>query len=173
MDGELSGTADGFGDMIMEIKYAFAELGGINFAIKPTVIMPIGRYSAGLSEGRWQVGGALIASREFCDGTYAMHANLGYEYHTYNTTELQRTTRNHFWSGSVAGEARVMKGLTTVLDFGLATNPDKGSKELPVYALTGARYEINDHLDINAGIKLGLTRPEDDFSVLYGLALKF
>lgn len=172
-DGEHSGTSNGLGDMNMEIKYALAELGGISFAVKPTIIMPTGRYSTGLFEGRWQYGGALIASRNFCDGTYAMHANLGYEHHSYNTAELKRTVRNHFWSGSVAGEARMMSRLATVLDFGVATNPDKGAKELPVYALTGVRYEVNDHFDINAGVKLGLTRPEADISALYGLVLKF
>ena len=39
--------------------------------------------------------------------------------------------------------------------------------------LTGARYEFDEHLDINAGIKLGLIEPEDDVSILYGLVLKF
>ena len=68
---------------------------------------------------------------------------------------------------------KLIKGLTGVLDFGLSTNPDKGSNVPPVYALTGARYEINEHLDVNAGVKLGLTEPEDDVSLRYGLVLKF
>lgn len=170
---QLVSKADGFGDMTLEIKYAFAELAGINFAIKPTVIMPTGKYSAGLSEGRWQPGTTLIATKEFEDGKYALHANLGYEHHFYRTDEVRNSNRSNIWSGSVAGEAKVMKGLTAVVDFGLATNTDKGSNELPVYALAGGRYEINDHLDINAGVKLGLPKPEDDVTILYGLALKF
>ena len=44
---------------------------------------------------------------------------------------------------------------------------------MPAYALVGARYEINDRFEVNAGVKFGLTRPEDDLSVLYGLLLKF
>jgi hypothetical protein len=172
-DDQLVGKADGFGDVTAELKYVFAELGGINFAIKPSVIMPTGRYSAGLSEGRWQYGATLIATREFDKGNYALHANLGYGYHDYRSDEAKESTRSNLWSGSVAGEAGLMKGLTAVVDFGLATNPDKGSNNLQVYALTGARYEINDHLDVNAGVKLGLTGPEDDISVLYGLVLKY
>jgi len=170
VDGVVA-TTDGFGDMTLEIKYAFAELAGINFAIKPTVIMPTGKYSAGLSEGRWQPGVTLIATREFDEGNYALHANAGYEHHDYRVDP--ELSRKNIWSASIAGEAKLLKGLTGVLDFGLATNPDKAFNDLPVYALTGARYEINDHLDVNAGVKLGLTKPEDDISVLYGLVLKF
>ena len=172
-DGQLVSKANGFGDMTLEIKYAFAELAGTNFAIKPTVIMPTGKYSAGLSEGRWQFGTTLIATREFEDGKYTLHANLGYEHHDYRTDELKKSTRSDIWSGSIAGEAKVMGGLTAVLDFGLATNHDRGSNIPPVYALTGARYEINNHLDINAGVKVGLTTPEEDITGLYGLAMKF
>jgi len=172
-DGQLISEADGFGDMALEIKYAFAELAGISFAIKPSILMPTGKYSAGLSEGRWQFGTTLIATKEFDDGKYALHANLGYEHHSYRTDEVRNSTRNDIWSGSIAGEAEVAKGLFVVADFGLATNPDKGSNDHPVYALTRARYEINEHLDINAGVKFGLTKPEDDVTALYGIVLKY
>lgn len=172
-DDQLVGKTDGFGDMTVELKYAFAELAGITFAVKPSVILPTGKYSAGLSEGRWQFGGTLIATREFEDGKYALHANLGYEHHSYRTQDVKESTRSDFWSGSVAAEAKVAKGLIAVADFGLATTADKSTRQLSVYALTGARYEINEHLDINAGVKLGLTKPEDDLTALYGLVLKF
>ena len=170
VDGDVS-NVDGFGDMTLEMKYKFAELGGVALAIKPSVIMPTGKYSAGQSEGRWQFGSTLIATKEFEDGKYALHANLGYEYHHYR--EDDGSQRRNLWSGSIAGEAEVAKGLFAVADFGLATNPDKTSNELPVYALTGLRYEINDHLDVDAGVKFGLTKPETDVSALYGLVLKF
>lgn len=174
-DGNEGGISnvDGFQDMTLEIKYTFIELAGINFAIKPSVVMPTGKYSNGLSDGRWQFGGTLIATKEFEDGKYALHANVGYGYNHYRTDELKESTRSNVWSGSIAGEAEVAKGLFAVADFGLQTNPDKGSKELPVYALTGLRYEINDHLDIDTGIKFGLTKPETDVTALYGLVLKF
>ncbi|CAH2030643.1 transporter [Trichlorobacter ammonificans] len=175
-DGQLVGKADGFGDMTLEVKYAFAELAGINFAIKPTLIMPTGKYSAGLSEGRWQPGVVLIATKEFEDGTYALHANIGYEHHAYRLDEAREALRSNIWSASVAGEVEVMKGLFAVADFGLKSSENKegyGSTELPIYALTGARYEINDFLDVNAGVKVGLTKAEDDVTVLYGVVLKF
>ena len=168
--GDVS-NAEGFGDMTLEVKYKFVELGGVALAIKPSLIMPTGKYSAGLSEGRWQFGGTLIATKEFEDGKYALHANLGYQYHHYR--EDDGSQHRDFWSGSIAGEAEVAKGLFAVADLGLATNPDKASNELPVYALTGLRYKLNDHLDVDAGIKFGLTSPETDITAVYGLVLKF
>jgi hypothetical protein len=171
-EGGIS-NVDGLQDMTLEIKYAFIELAGINLTIKPSVVMPTGKYSNGLSDGRWQFGATLIATKEFDDGKYALHANLGYGYNHYRTDELRESIRSNVWSGSIAGEAEVAKGLFAVADFGLQTNPDKGSKELPIYALTGLRYEINDHLDIDAGVKFGLTKPEIDVTALYGLVLKF
>jgi len=172
-DDKLVGKSDGFGDMTVELKYGFAELAGISFAIKPTAIIPTGKYSAGLSEGRWQIGGALIATKEFEVGKYALHANLGYEHHSYRTDEISDATRSNLWSGSIAGEVVVAKGLTAGVDFGVATTADRSTSQLSACVLGGARYEINDHLDINAGVKLGLTKAEDDISGLYGLTLKF
>lgn len=172
-DGNLVENSDGFGDMTLEVKYVFAELAGINFAIKPYTIMPTGKYSNGLSEGRWQYGGALIATREFEEGTYALHANVGYEHHDYRTDDARAANRNDLWSGSVAGEAKVWRELTAVADFGLATTQDRSTSELSAYGLVGVRYPVNEHLDVNAGVKLGLTKPEDDVSALYGIVLKF
>jgi len=163
------GKVDGFGDMVIELKYAFAELAGVKLAIKPTVIIPTGKSN--LTENHWQYGATLITTKEFEEGKYVLHANLGYEHHTYND-DVTRVSSN-LWSGSVAGEMQVAKGLFAVADFGLAANPEEGADDLPVYALTGARYEINDTFEVNAGVKLGLTKPEDDISVLYGLVMKF
>ena len=172
-DDQLVGKSDGFGDMKLEIKYAFAELVGSHLAIKPAITMPTGKYSAGLSEGRWQFGTTLIATKEFQEGKYALHANLGYEHHDYRTEEARSSSRSDIWSASIAGEAKVLDKLTVVADFGLATAVDKSTNEPPVYSLFGARYELTDNLDINAGVKVGLTRPEDDLGLLYGLVIKF
>ena len=172
-DGNLTGRADGFGDMVVELKYAFAELAGIAFAVKPSVIMPTGNYNAGLSDIRWQLGGALIATREFDEGAYAMHANLGYDHHDYRTEQTRVSNHNNLWFGSLAGEAKVSKDLTAVTEFGLSKTQDKTTNKLTGFAQVGARYELNKHLDINAGLKLGLTKPEDDLTIRYGLVLKF
>ncbi|NTV51083.1 MAG: transporter [Geobacteraceae bacterium] len=167
--GVLVGKDDGFGDMSVDIKYVFAEVSGVNLAIRPGVVLPTGKSS--MTEDHVQFTTALIATKEFSDGAYAMHANLGYEFHTYK--DSNEGMRRNLWSASLAGEAELAKGFIAVADFGLATNPEEGVDDLPAYALAGARYEINDNFEVNAGVKLGLTKSEDDISVLYGLLLKF
>lgn len=172
-DGNLTGKADGFGDMSVELKYTFAESAGFAFAVKPSLIIPTGRYSAGLSEGRWQFGGTLIATGEFADGAYALHANLGYDHHDYRTEQARSSNHRNLRFGSLAGEARVAKGLTAVAELGLSTTQDSSTKELTSFAQAGARYEVSEQLDVYAGFKSGLTKPEDDLTVCYGLVLKF
>ncbi len=172
-DGQLTGKTDGFGDMTMEVKYAFIELGGVSLAIKPAITMPTGKYSAGLSDGRWQFGTTLIATKEFQDGKYALHANLGYQHLDYRTEEARQSNRNDLVSGSIAGEMKVLDKLTAVIDFGLSTPQDRSTDIVPAYSLVGARYEVTKNLDVNAGVKVGLTKSEDDVSAVYGLVLKF
>jgi hypothetical protein len=172
-DGSLNSTANGVGDMTIELKYAFAALAGIAFAAKPTVIAPTGKNSAGLSEGRWQFGGTLIASREFGEGVYAIHANVGYGHHDYRNDDARACNRSDLWFYSLAGEVRIAKGLTAVAEWGLSTTQDNSTNDLTSFAQVGARFEMNEHLVINAGFKFGLTKPEDDLAVRYGLVLKF
>jgi len=171
-DNQPASDTHGFGDMTVSLKLALFEAGGVNLAIKPAIILPTGDYQAGLSAGRWQFGATLIASREFEDGKYALHANLGYERHAYRNPQVREENRTIIWSGSIAGEARVTDSMVAVIDCGLSTNSDKGSDEVPLYLLSGLRYALNERLDVNAGIKLGLTRPEEDISLSYGLAVK-
>ncbi len=172
-DGILTSKADGLNDMTVELKYAFVEVIGISFAIKPSVILPTGKSSDGLSEGYWQLGGTLIASREFDEGAYALHANLGYDHHDYRTEQARISKHSNLWFGSLAGEARIVKGLTAVAEVGLSITQDKSTNELTSFAQVGARYEVNEHLDIDAGLKFGLTKPEDDLTVHYGIVMKF
>lgn len=172
-NGNLSGKTDGFGDMTVEMKYAFAEWTGISFAAKPTAIIPTGKYSTGLSEDRLQLGGTLVATKEFDKGTYALHANLGYDHHDYRTEQARISNHNNLWFGSFAGEAKVANGLTAAAELGLSTTQDRTTNELTSFAQVGVRYELKEFLDVHAGLKFGLTTPEDDLSIGYGLVLKF
>lgn len=171
-DGQIT-ESSGFGDSTLDIKYIFAKQDGTAYAFKPSIIIPTGSESGDLTEGRWQFGGTLIASQELSGGNYFLHANLGYEHHNFSSAAQEKAKRSNQWFGSVAGEAKSSKNLIMVADFGLATNPDRGSHTPPVYFLVGARYEIFNYLDVNSGIKLGITNPENTFDFLYGLTLKF
>lgn len=167
--GILLGKDDGFGDMSIDFKYAFAEVGGVNLAIRPGLVLPTGKST--MTEDQVQYTTALIATKEFSDGAYALHANVGYEFHTYK--DSNEGLRRNLLSASIAGEAETVKGLFAVADIGIAAHEEKGNSRHPAYALTGLRYEANDSLDFSTGVKFGLNRTEDDLSVIYGLTLKF
>jgi len=172
-DNRISERNSGFGDLTAEIKYKFLELHGFEFTAKPYLIMPTGKYSAGLSDGRWGFGGALISTKEFAEGKYAVHANVVYEYHDYKDPAVRHETRSDLWRGSVAGEAEVLKGLKAMVDFGVGTATDRAINDVASYALVGTSYEVCKNFELNAGIKFGLTKAEDDLSVLWGATIKF
>lgn len=175
-NGDLVGKAEGFGDMVLELRYKFLEFGGVDFAVNPFITMPTGKYKAGLSNDRWQPGVKFIATKEFEDGKYALHANVGYEHRNYKDADNKQELRRNFWSASVAGEAEVWNSLFWVADFGFETTEIKkgyGSTTMPVYGLTGLRYELSDLVDLYASVKVGLTKPEDDVTAQYGFMLKF
>lgn len=168
VDGALDSNEKSFGDISVELKYAFAELSGVNLAIKPAITLPTGKDS--LSDDHIQYGATLIATKEFNEGAYAIHANLGYERHTCRNNG---DGRENLWSLSIAGEAEVAKSLFAVADFGLSSNEDPAASTLPAYALAGMRYELNDTLDLSAGVQFGLTSPADDLNIVYGVTIKF
>lgn len=64
--GVLVSKDDGFGDMSLDLKYVFAEVSGVNLAIRPGVVLPSGKSS--LTEDHVQYTAALITTREFNDG---------------------------------------------------------------------------------------------------------
>ncbi|MDD5285513.1 MAG: transporter [Desulfuromonadaceae bacterium] len=172
-DNLITEKSRGFGDMTAEVKYKFLEYGGFDFTVKPYAIIPTGKYSAGLSDGRWGFGGALISTKEFADGKYAIHANVVYEHHDYKDTNVRNENRSNLWNGSIAGEAEVLHGFKALLNFGVGSATDKAINDVAGFALVGASYEIIKNLEVNAGVKFGLTRAEDDLSALWGATIKF
>ncbi|MDD2338657.1 MAG: transporter, partial [Geobacteraceae bacterium] len=74
---------------------------------------------------------------------------------------------------SLAGTAEVMEGLQLAANVGLETNTDKTSSTPPVFCIAGAIYSVTEWLDVDLGVKVGLTKPETDVSMLAGLAVRF
>lgn len=172
-NGTLTRDADGLNDMTLELKYQFYEHDGLKLAVKPGVILPAGKESEGLSDGKSGYTAALLATREFNDGKLALHANAGYERHNYKAAATRDSSRQDIFTFSVACEAEAAEGLRIAADTGLATNPDRASSTPPAYALVGVKYEFNKTLEGYAGVKIGLTKPEDDITGLFGITLKF
>ncbi|MBP1749463.1 MAG: hypothetical protein H6Q52_2002 [Deltaproteobacteria bacterium] len=169
--GIVDSDTDGLGDVSLELKWRFFEKKGFSLAFKPSVSFPSGNTDKVLGAGKVGYGAMLIASQEF--DPFAVHLNLGYSHAEYELPEDREANRQDIWHASVAGTAEVMEGMQLVANVGLETNADKTSDTPPVFFIVGAIYSLTDYLDLDLGFKVGLTKPETDFAVLPGVAIRF
>lgn len=160
----------GLNDLTLEIKWRFLEYGPASFAIKPGIIVPTGSRDKGLGNGRPGYGVTLISTVEF--KPVAVHANAGYLRQQY-VSEDRSAYREDLYTLSLAGVAEVAKGVQLVAAVETSTNPDKASDVWLAAMTAGVVYSVTDALDLDAGVKNGLTSPETDVTLLTGLTFKF
>jgi len=173
VSGGASSRVDGFHDLTVDLKYRIYDDKDLKLAIRPGLILPTGKGDEGLSEGRTGFVVLLLATKVLEGGKVLLHANGGYERHDYKAREVAAASRADIFRFSLATEVAAAEGVTLAADFGLATNTDKGSSTPVAYALCGGMYDLSRNLQAYAGMKAGLTRPDDDFSGLIGLKLGF
>lgn len=160
----------GLNDLTLEMKWRFLEYGPASFAIKPGIIFPTGSRDKELGNGRHGYGVTLISTVEF--KPVAVHVNAGYLRQLY-VSEDRSANREDLYSLSLAGVFEVAKAVQLVAALDTATNPDKSSDTWLAAITGGAIYSVNDSLDLDLGVKSGLTKPETDFTILTGLTFKF
>lgn len=170
-NGELTSDTDGIADLSLELKWRFFEKDGFSLAFKPAVNLPSGDVDNGLGTGKVGYGATLIATQEF--DPFAVHLNLGYSHTRFKQQEDRDANRSDIWHASLAGTAEVMEGLQVVANVGMETNPDKTADTPPAFFIGGAIYSLNDYLDLDLGVKVGLTKPETDVALLAGVAVRF
>jgi len=173
VNGNLISRTDGFNDITVDLKYQFLDFDGLKLAIKPGVILPTGSSSEGLSDEKFGFAAALIATREFYEGKFALHANADYGRHNFKDDAVRDATRPDFFTFLIACEAEAAAGLKLAAEMGIATNSNKADNTPHVYGTVGAKYELSRMLEGYAGIKTGLTAPEADLAALLGIVLKF
>ncbi len=171
IDGDVDSDEDGISDISIELKWRLHEKDGLGFALKPAVILPTGDEEKGLGNGKASYGLMFITTKEI--EPWAFHLNLGYMHNEYKLEEDMAANRKGIWHASLATQAEVLKDLTAVANVGVETNPDKKSNTHPAFLLGGVIYSIKENLDIDAGIKAGLNKPETDLTLLAGMAMRF
>lgn len=170
-DGEVTSKEDGLSDLSVELKWRFFEKDGLSFAMKPGITLPTGNEKKGLGNGRPSYGLTFITSKEI--GPWAFHFNLGYARNEYKLREDKEANRKDIWHASIAGELEVIKDLKAVANIGIKRNPDRTSNTHPAFILGGLIYSVSENFDIDFGIKRGLNKPETDYAILIGIALRF
>ena len=157
---------DGFGDVAVAAKWRFYETNGFSFALKPVITFPTGDENKQLGAGKMTYSLYFITTKEM--KPWAFHLNLGY---IENENKLDQNVS--LWHASAAAEVEVAKGLKLVANTGVQRNTDKNSHTDPAFLLGGIIYSITENIDIDAGYKYGLTKPEVDNTVLTGLTFRF
>lgn len=157
---------DGISDMSIELKWRFFEREGLSLAVKPGLTIPTGDDEKGLGAGK--VGGSFffIATQEFEPWTF--HFNAGY-----GRNESTVDEERDIWHVSLASEVTVCKWLKVVGNIGAERSPDKGASTPAAFLLGGFIFPVTDFMDLDIGVKGGLTEAESDYAILAGVAFRF
>lgn len=165
-EGGVQSTHYGLSDLSVELKWRFLEDSGWGIAIKPGLTLPTGDQDESLGAGRASATLFFIMSKEL--EPMALHLNLGY---IRNENSVQE--RTDLWHASLACELEVLDGLKVVANAGAERSRDSGIGTPPVFFLGGVIYSVLENLDLDLGLKAGLTRSEPDLSILWGMAWRF
>jgi len=169
VDG-VSSNEVGTADFTLDAKWRFCEHSGIVFAVKPEIGYSYLVGGASVEHTTWY-GGWLLATKKI--EALAVSLNGGYFYNDYGSPADRDSSRSSIWSISALATYEVLEGLALGLDVGASTNPDKSSSEMPVYALVGAIYSLNEKVDLSLGLQVGITDPEPDVSGIAGITISF
>lgn len=158
-------THSGRSDIGLDVKWRFFENDDFSMALKPGVTFPTGDETMGFGSGKSAHSLYLVTSIE--PKPWAFHLHLGYLRNRNLADE-----RENIWHVSIGGWREAGK-LKIVGDIGMNANADKSSNVDPAFLVFGAIYSVTDDLDLDAGIKKGLTNPETDYTLLGGMAFRF
>jgi hypothetical protein len=159
----------GLNDLSLAFKWRFLELGPASFAFKPAITFPSGDYNQGLGNGRPAYGTTLISTMETKPVTVS--ANVGYTFQKYTDAD-KNANRENLWNLSLCGSVEIFKGLRALAEIATATNASSASNVWPTFITGGITYSVLDNLDIDLGVKGGLTYPAPDIALLAGFTVR-
>lgn len=165
-DSEGVTKEDGASDLSLELKWRFYEQDGLSFALKPGVTLPTGDDEKGLGAGKGTYHLFFIVTKEM--KPWAFHLNLGYI-----RNENKRDEIKNLWHASLATTVEIMKDLKLVGNIGLERNTDRNLNIPNAFILGGIIYSVLENFDFDFGIKGGLTKPEEDYTLLAGITWRF
>lgn len=158
------------GNYTFNYKWRFMGDGekGLNFALKPSVILPAGttQQEFGIGNAAWNYGLTFVAS-QFWESA-ELHFNAGYMRAPYNSNYLVGQSvdpnRTNFYSISVAPVWRVTPEIKLALDMGFNTNPNEPDTSLTMYGLVALLYSPDKDVDIG----LAYQRNANNFGIAFG-----
>ena len=165
--GQSSARENGFSDATMDVKLRFFEKDGLSFAIKPGLSFPTVAEGKGLGAGKIGYHFYMIGMKEV--GAWTFLANLGY---IRNETDLTNCEKD-IWHVSLATMYAVDEHWKIVANAMADRNSDKDSDNHPVSGIIGVIYSPTKNIDLDLGVKAGLTDSATDWSLLAGTTFRF
>jgi hypothetical protein len=165
-DGVAVYDERGISDTTVEVKWRFFEKDGLSLALKPGLRIPTGNDEKGLGAGRTGYHAFIIGSKEV--EPWAFHVNVGYI-----GNENKADDEKNIWHASLATTYEVIKNLKIVGNVGIERNSDKAADKDPAFLIGGVIYSLSQSLDIDVGVKYGLTAAETEWSLMAGMAFRF
>ncbi len=167
--GAGSLRASGVGDLEVSAKWRFYNENDLGFALQPTFLLPTGNEEKELGTGRLSYGLRFVTSKEFDPIGLELHLNVGVTHFEYKIDTVGEENRPNIWAVSFAAQKNITKSFKLLADVGTETNSVKGSDTRPAYILGGVIYSIAKNLDIDFGVKKGITGPAPDIACLAGI----
>lgn len=158
-------SESGLGDVALETKFPVGEKAGWTFALKPGFSLPAGDESKSLGAGKGGVWLYGIAGRTV--GRMQYYFNAGYVLNRNSVNEEE-----NIFKVSAAAAFEVIPKVMVSGDLAAESNPDRETSTPPVSAVLGLIWSPCPNLDLDAGLKLGLTEPADDVGLLLGLTFR-
>jgi len=163
--GVLDSNEQGISDTALDLKWRFFEKDGLSFAMKPGASLPTGDEDKGLGAGKPGYHVFLIGTMEA--SFWAFHANLGYI-----RNENRFDEEKDLWHASLAMTCELVRNLRLAGNVGMERKSDKAADRNPAFLIAGAIYSIAENIDVDFGVKAGLTQSETDYSLLAGLTYR-
>ena len=165
-NGPVVSDARGFGDIALSLKWRFWESGAISVALKPKLSLPTGNEAEGLGAGRSGYGSDAIAS--VAAEPWNFRFQLGF-FRNRNAIDERRDIR----SASFAVVRDLTERAKLAFDLGVATNTDKTEDDKPAFFIVGFLFALTSGVTADAGYKKGITGPEVDRELVFGLTIAF
>jgi hypothetical protein len=102
----------------------------------------------------------------------AVSANLGYTYQLYPVA-ASATGRKNLLNLSLAAAMTITPSLQLMAEVVASSNANSTSSVWPVFMTGGASFSIADPLDVDLGVRIGLTNTATDISLLTGCTVRF
>ncbi|MDA8085183.1 MAG: transporter [Nitrospiraceae bacterium] len=162
-EGPGGGTSDyGISDFSLEVKWRFWEKDGLSFALKPGITLPTGDEEKGLGAGDATCHLFFIGTKEI--RPWAFDLNLGY---IRNQNDIGE--EKDIWHASLAATVEVARKLKLAGNIGAERNNVRNLNTPPAFILGGLIYSLWQNFDIDGGVKRGLTRPAENYTLLAGI----